>query len=189
MSIIRATVWSNLGEAIQVRNVFTYSSDYDLQDLDKVAITDRLTDMYELVAGWATTVWATEGVHFEELVAGTWQPRGEVAMVMTGEAEEDILPFMNSGLVLAVTGFAKTIGKKFIAGFTEGSNLDGALMSGLVVDLAAFLGYYVSSVTGVTYHVWSPGTVSKTGVFHSFISGRVNDLFATQRRRHPSVGI
>jgi hypothetical protein len=190
MSIVRATAWSNLGEAVQLRNVFTYqSSGGELNEGGKTAITARLMDLFGTLGAHLTTVWAMESVHFEELVEGVWQPRGEQAAVMAGGSEDDILPFMNCALVLAVTGFAKTIGKKFIGGWTEATNVDGAVIDAVVTHLVSVLGYYIGSVTGSQGQMYYPGTVSKTGVFHQFIGGRVNDLFATQRRRHPSVGI
>lgn len=190
MSTVRATLWSNMGEAVQFRNVFTYNHPTNaLGDGDKVRIAARISDMWAVLLPFLSTVFEAQGVHFEELVEGVWQPRGEVEITGDGLASTEVLPFMNSGLVLALTGFAKTMGKKYIGGFTEAVNIDGAFGPAAIVALTSFLGYYLGSVGGGADPLWTAGTVSKTGVFHAFIGGRVADLFATQRRRHPSVGI
>src|SRR5512141_1625822 len=127
MSIVRVTLWSNLGEAVQLRNVHTYRCEnFALSESAKTAFATRFTSMYSAVANWASTVWTAEAVHFEELVEGVWQPRGETAITVTGSQAGEILPFMNAALVLGVTGFAKTIGKKYIGGLVEALNIDGA---------------------------------------------------------------
>jgi hypothetical protein len=190
MSIVRATLWSNLGEAVQLRNVFTYSGPgLTLNEGDKTAIWARIVQMVGAVAPYLSTVWATESVHFEELTEGVWQPRGEISLVDTGDRSGDLLPFMNSLLVLGVTGFAKTLGKKYLGGVVEEWNIDGAIAGNIIAAATSFLAYYLSNAAAEGGRIWIPGTVSKSGVFHAFIAGRVNDLFATQRRRHPSVGI
>lgn len=107
-----------------------------------------------------------------------------------GSGGPDSLPFQVSGLVTFSTGLRKSLGKKYmgpiIRAATTGS---GNLSPTLQTALAAYASQILTNLTagGETFLVGHYRAA--TAVFVDWIGSIVENIFATQRRRKPGVGI
>ena len=125
-------------------------------------------------------------------VAGAWQMAeyiGEVSSNVTPADVNEALPNQMAATVRATTPRPRSYGRKFIPGFTEGHQ-DGGILSGTATTaLANFVADYIDDIDLGAVGALSPG-VPRTNeeVFLDFITGVVNDVMGTQRKRKPGVG-
>lgn len=105
----------------------------------------------------------------------------------TGAGEP--LPTQCAALLSFRTGEKKSVGRRYLAGFTETANDNGGeLSSGLLTALAT---YAAACVTGSTIagELFVPGHVRKaTGAFSKWVLPVIDTLYRTQRRRVQGVG-
>lgn len=106
-----------------------------------------------------------------------------------GSDAGDALPLQCAALVSLPTGVKRVVGKKYIGGLTETNSINGGHVSAAAqTALAAFvvqlLNDYVSGTLTLT-----AGTYNDiTAVFRELISGIVDQIFRSQRRRVRGVG-
>lgn len=95
-----------------------------------------------------------------------------------------------AGYIQATTERAKSLGKKYVPGYGEGSVTDGAFISSVLTNLAAMLVLWLLDIPMTGAAVLAPGVLSRvTDTFQEFTGGGyVTDVPAYQRRRKPGVG-
>jgi len=137
----------------------------------------------------------TTNLTFEDVTCfnvSTEQPMGSALFPDTaaGSLSGDVLPGGVAALITLRTGRNRTLGRKYLGGFTEGDSNDGALYTGLITALGAAGALMLENFLGEATNVlWQPGIVSKYGPFWSFTEAVVRNIWAYQRRRRPGTGI
>lgn len=188
--VVRATIKGVLQPGVETRNVFTYQTNYDGAFSDIIAaITPVFENMLAALSAYIVDLWHGYSIQFEELVEGVWQPRGEDTIDFTGENTSEMLPAQVSALVVGITGWARTLAKKYLPPFGENNSIDGTWHTLAQAALVAFAAYYGSTISIPPFNSLVPGTVSKLGVFHQIMEVAVRAYASTQRRRKPGVGI
>jgi hypothetical protein len=181
-------------------NVFYFESDEDIlsnildQFLDDLA--EYFTDF--LIATIVDLVWdnftynAIELYQSEDIVEGTWIKLGETSISVPGtEALQGLPEQLATYLYFPVQGGTRG-GSLFLPGWTETSNIDGSLTSGLLTDLAAyaviFLADYTGTLTGIQI---SPRLYSPTlGLFLEYAGAvAIKTIFSNQNRRRRDIGV
>lgn len=106
-----------------------------------------------------------------------------------GDKLDQVLPQQTAALCLFPTGVARSQGRKYLGGFTEDSNADGAIPSPtLVTALGAFVDVLVDNwIIGTGEFVFGnyDGVIFR---FAEWISAIVREVWRTQRRRATGVG-
>lgn len=99
------------------------------------------------------------------------------------------LPLQCSSLITFPSDTVKSIGRKFIAGFTEADNTDpGIPTAGVISDLATMAAAMLVGIISGTV-ICPPGNWSETKTrFAEWAFAQVAEFWATQRRRRAGVG-
>ena len=108
---------------------------------------------------------------------------------LTGTQVEQSLPYQNAMLLTFPTQAKRSLGKKYIAGLHEGeSSAAGALKGTMITALETFVVTYLVGFTSAGQGS-VPGNYRKLiSAFIPYVSGIVETLVSSQRRRKPGVG-
>lgn len=106
-----------------------------------------------------------------------------------GTSVDRALPYQSAALLLFPTGTARSQGRKFLPGFTDGgtegdSLWDAGAITALVAFAAEALGVFDLAAGSFTFGNWNPTLVR----FAQWVSAIVQAVIKTQRRRSPGVG-
>lgn len=106
-----------------------------------------------------------------------------------GQSTDAQLPAQIASLVTFPTATARSLGKKFLGGFTEVDNENfGVVSSGLLSDMADFVTDLLGSMT-IDGELFEWGNYRPlTLLFSPWVSGLIETFWATQRRRRSGVG-
>jgi hypothetical protein len=114
---------------------------------------------------------------------------GEAASTVEPANIDAVSPNQIAATVRATTARPKSYGRKFVPGFSQNQMSGSELISGAVIALTSFLFYYLSDITLGGYGTLSPGVPrTEADTFLEFVTGVVNDIVGTQRKRKPGVG-
>lgn len=146
---------------------------YELLDDQIVSAVTSFTSEYDLIE-WNSTleVW--------EIARNIGQGSGNVTMVNASE----LLPYQCAACLVGFTSKPKSRGRKFLGLFGEDQQVNSTFGSAAVTALAAALAEYITMHILATNHDVYPGVASKKwGIFLPFLSGAVQNIVFTQRRR------
>lgn len=200
--IIQADVHIILPEAQEAHNIFTYQRNDGLGgNIDPMvaftAINDALDVFYTALAPVMSQEVEIDYVvyrigHWEPLPApGSWSYGGEAYrgyLNIDGESSGEMLPHQCAALITGDTEQAKTLGKKYLPGFTENDQASGRWTLGTLGILIAVGLEYLFPIVAGAYGL-DPGVASKIGAFFPFIGGTISDIVSGQRRRKIGVGV
>jgi hypothetical protein len=106
-----------------------------------------------------------------------------------GGSASDVLPEQTALLVTFSTAAARSVGKKFLGGWTEGNNdSDGTIASSLLTLILSYISTILSGFAAgdLDFEAGHWSVINET--FVPWLAGLVDDVWATQRRRRPGVG-
>lgn len=114
---------------------------------------------------------------------------GEVASSMAGTDVNDALPNQMAATVRATTSRPKSYGRKFIPGWTEDKATGGEIVAAGLTALGDFVDDYIDDIDLGSVGRLSPGVPrTSQNLFLDFLTGVVNSIMGTQRKRKPGVG-
>lgn len=157
-----------------------------------------------LQAAWAnlaaridsTVLGATVEGFVWDFVLNQWDGIGAVPLIgADGTAVDEMLPHGAAGLVKILTAAARRQARKFVPGFAETQQGDGALVAAAVTDLALFGTDLDDDIApgGLVMSFGTFNTEPTSALFETFSiasqSVQAESIFAYQRRRRPGTGI
>lgn len=120
-------------------------------------------------------------------VDNEWVDYGNGDVSYDGAVTTDCLPPACAAVLLGKVKGWRGFGRKFLSGIGEANQSKGTLANDFLVILTIAAAYYIQAVgSGGTSLV--PGIFSKDSVFRPFITGIVDTLVGSQRRRKQGVG-
>lgn len=139
--------------------------------------------------GALTTDWASDTIQMYNMTADV--PVGEVlwSVALSGSNATHSLPYQVSGLVTFPTNTKRSLGKKYMGGFTEaatdgGSVANASLIATLIAMGASIIAGFTAGTTSFTVGNYN----IPLAAFSPYVSAIAEVLLATQRRRKPGVG-
>lgn len=188
MSVRRVILKSGFNGDDSVRNVFTVNDTGSEPTMG--SYNDWMHEVWHtgLLAEISDT-WAATAIVEEVPSGGLWSYAREIAVTdIVGAATDDLLPRQSAPVIIGLVP-GRRRGKKFIAGFCEGSQSDGQL------DIAAKAALLVAGVNWIDPATSVPGSAFLAGVckpdgtdFVEFNATRVDPIIGSQRRRKQGVG-
>lgn len=189
MTIERAVVMGTLASLVQIRNMYTCEVIESGGDDSQTLWLAYMSSIFDELAPLTSTGLAWYEYDVQEYSAGSWVLKDVVTVSEAGSDAGDRLPFQNAITFVAKAYGLRKIGRKFLAGITEGYGVNGVIQVALAADVAAFLLAYITPFTGIGGGTITPGIVDGSGVFHPFLSGVVSSVLGSMRRRKPGIGI
>ena len=187
----KAVAQGNINDEDDAFNVFTFSSN----ETDASAVMSATKEWFDLMFTGLLTALSTKykivGILLYVLVGEVWTLVGERAVTdLNGGASSDMTPNQVAAVVTAPTGVKKKVGKKFIAGISEGNQSQGVLASDFLTLLVSFAASWISAFTASNGVSIDPLIISeKTGHAASPPTGaRVDTVVGSQRRRKQGTG-
>lgn len=177
-----------LGE-VQTRNIFYGQADVVLPDTQTMLAILYISEVLTPIRSYISTLWTAEGVDVYNWVAGEWAFIGTQSWSWNGSSSADILPYQVAAVLLGKTLAKRKLGRKFIAGFTEGASTGASFTGAVLTALGTSALAYVTAYTSSAGSVWAPGIQTKGGTWYSFTGGAVSSLVGSMRRRKPGLGI
>lgn len=190
---IRATCKMTLaGEDVQ--NVYYYKHDGSSDAgelLVHAAIAVALDDAYDEIDALMTDDMTFDTIETYNVTQGA--PINETAWpaLTAGGAAGERMPSQVAALVTFPTGVRKSLGKKYLGVFTEAENDQfGQPIAALQTALAAFVTEVLAIVVadGENFIVGHIRKVADEVSFIAWVSGIVESIWATQRRRKKGTG-
>jgi len=197
---------ATIGEIVRIAIHYSGNNAGDVMNVFHFEITagtgndsDLMGDVEEFVIDSWVARWqlmASQGYTCENYEVDIINPDGTVnrnvggdTVGVDGTVSGDALPAQCAYWMMAYTGVPKARGSKYVPGATETEVANGALTTGALADLALLLAIYLLPQGSV--FTLTPGVLSR--VLEAFIpfiiSGQIETLTATQRRRKVGVGI
>ena len=100
----------------------------------------------------------------------------------------DMLPHSCAALVEFPTNVPRVVGKKYIPGFTEGTQDESDIAPAVITQLSDYaldiISGFAAGTASVLYTI-----LRKTGTFVVPDTAYISPIFSTQRRRKPGVGV
>lgn len=105
-------------------------------------------------------------------------------------ASTDGLPPMDAAVVNLRTAIPRVFGRKYIGQLTETTQNDGLLTGTILTNLASFITEYLTPITVSGTFTLTAGVITPRSAtqFAAFISGAVNAVVGSQRRRRKGTG-
>lgn len=180
---------SLFGQAIQnVFHLFSHDGGTQSQVVDDVS--DFMDDFYLIINAHMSDAVDYDSVRVKNVTQGL--DYGEVAWptLVNGAYANDPLPNGVAALLTLPTNVAKCRGRKFLAGFGEGTTTDGLWVGSTLTDLGLAGDELLSDPVGVaTGGDYTYGVVHKSGAFVPYTSAIASSIPAYQRRRKQGVGM
>lgn len=181
-----------------MQNVFTWEyqgSDYTDAGLIS-ALTTWAEDFFELAATYLPAGADTVNIYVDLLeydeTEGKWLTSRNIGVTsgtVTFTDVNDMLPAQSAPCLVAFTARPKCRGRKFIPMFCEDTQNASVIAAGPLADLGDMLTEYIATHVIETGKAVAPGIVSdKYAEFLPFLSGMVNAIIFTQRRRNIGAG-
>lgn len=197
--IIRAVCELTLPDGTKAQNIFHFECDFTSTQSDAAviaAIATYIEDIYAEVQAFVKSTVTLDSVDVDEVqfnaVDDFWEivrsvGQGALSDAFAGTAE--LLPNQVSPVLMAYTGRPKSYGRKFLAGFDESATDGSDLEAGLVTAMTAALGDWLATEIISSGNDLVPVVVRSTvDSVLPLVSGAVNSIIGTQRRRKPGVG-
>jgi len=199
---------ASIGEIIRVVAHYSMENAGDMQNvfhfiLQTAAIADN--DLIDDVSAWFQNDWgaswqelASQYATLEHFDADVVDVDGTVKRNLGGDIIDldglistELMTPMDSGYLLAYTAIPKARGSKYLPGMAEATQSAGGLNATALADLAVCLGVYLVPIAMTGGGSLLPGVASATlAAFVPFlVSGAIDTVLATQRRRKAGVGI
>lgn len=189
--IIRVTdKMSIFGE--DVRNVYHVRSDVGTLVANSVFLSQArswLEDVHADIAPHMVDDYTFESVECFNVTQD--EPIGELAYTTTteGDLTTDPQPLQCAAVVRFPTEVARSQGRKFIAGLSDTASSDGGVVVSSVLTGLATMATTILDGFTVGTDSWKPGNWSETYTrFAPWVSGLVNTVLGTQRRRRIGKG-
>lgn len=192
LDIIRVTAKATLIATEDAQNVyyFQHGGDAPLEDPPVVAaLASQINLAHDQVNGEQSTQLEYTTINLYNVTQRLLLDEVPWPGITSGTLGGDALPYQVAGLVTFPTALAKTLGKKFLAGFTEAGN--GA-QGTPAAEIITALGNYVVELLDLVViggHDFPIGHIRTDPLtFIAWATGLVESLWATQRRRKIGVG-
>jgi len=195
LAVLKVVQAINLPQDVTAVNIYYFDADFttpqavqdvlDTLELWVEALYDTIvSQLSDLVSLGEMTLYSWNSAVLQ------WDNEGTAAPTKVGTETTPMLPHGVAALVRAYTVASRTIGRKYIPGFGDVEQADGAWVAGALTALAAFGNAWddiatVSAGNALQPAVWSTkhfGTRRLTGVEVVLANA------AYQRRRRPGVG-
>ena len=148
-----------------------------------------LQTAYGFLPGSLTPEWSTDIVQFYNMTQD--RPMGDEPWnsTITGTGGSESMPYQMAALVTFPTEVKRSLGKKYIAGFTEGDSPGaGVLGPAPIANLVSFAAEILSGFNQ-SANLYAVGNYREAlGTFIPYVSALVDVLLSTQRRRKPGIG-
>jgi hypothetical protein len=188
MTIERAIVKGTLADTIEIRNMLTcevIESGGDTSAILWEAYMSSWFDALENLLGSLVHYYQYEVEYWSD---PDWLPKDAVDLDIDGTDIADSLPFQAALVLVGKAVGKRAMGRKFIAGLTEGTQAAGVLTVTAAAHAAALLVAYITPFEGLGGGTITPGILTKAGTFAPFVSGLVSSVLGSMRRRKPGVG-
>lgn len=189
--IVRVTARMFLDGVHEIVNVFHYKAlNGNLTDADTfmVGVALAMNSLYTLVNPDVSTRLTYNQVEGANITQITLLPSKPWPILVAGTTGGELLPEMVAACVFFRTTRPKTRTSKFLGGYTELSNIGGAVTPGSLTNLAAYgvlaVGGFAADGAVMNYGAWNSPAVRFTPVVVSVVPAR----WRTQRRRRFGVG-
>lgn len=192
-NVIRTTVECLIDNSSVVQNVFHWAYAGTTVIDDQTAVDDMRDHLenggYAILDIDQTTRLTYVGYQNYNLSLGAPLPFSPADDPLAGLHVGEALPFQTAALMSFPTGVSRSIGRKYIAGYTEsgtggGGELDTLPLARLASSAVVWL---LNPV--IEFGTASLGNTIPSGLsFWPWTSFRVDTLLRTQRRRIPGVG-
>ena len=197
--IIRAVAELTLPDGTKAQNIFHFECDFTSTQSDAnvvAAIATYIEDIYAEVQAYIKSTVTLDSVDVDEVqfnaTKNIWEivrsvGQGGLSDAFAGTAE--LLPNQVAPVLMAYTGRPKSYGRKFLTGFDESATNGSDLVSGLITAMTAALGDYLATEVISAGNDLIPVIVRATvNSVLPLVSGAVNSIVGSQRRRKPGVG-
>jgi hypothetical protein len=175
---------------------FQHTGNVDMSDTEALnEIVDFVGDIYDQLADQVATTLDDPEVYVDKVayVDDEWvtiSSLGNDTANTTPANTSDVLPLQAAACLVGLTERPKSKGRKFLIPFGEDQQIGGSWVAGCQADLAGALLTYLSDRVVGSGKILTPGVASSvTGTFLPFLSGLVNFIVFTQRRRVAGYGI
>lgn len=173
----------------EVVNVFTFHwvDPLGVNDI-RLFIKDYLDTVYDVMLPKMNADLSMNYFNWYRWLAPNWIFEGSEPYTKVGtDAASEGLPLQSAAVILGKVDNYRAFGRKFFPAITEVNQLFGNAVAGLITAMTqAAVGYISAQISGGIS--LTPGILGKTGVFHAFVSGVVDGILGTQRRRKAGVG-
>lgn len=187
--IQRAIVKGHLFGLVSFRNMFVGSTTTVAPDRDSTAPLEYVQRFYTPILGSISNAVTFETLQCQKFVAGVWEDYEEVTMTISAIGNQPVMPNSSAIVLVGKGGGRLGHGRKFISGLLQANIVGNSMTAGALAAFSAALVNYITSYTTTAGSSFAPGFLDKTGNFHLFISGYVDSLIGSMRRRKPGLGI
>ena len=196
--ILRVVVSLVLPDSVVAQNIFWVLFDNDGTSTDEDDVLDDLEDwiegIYDNTKGSVSTAVSLDDmkVYVYDSVDDDFDEVGDRTVTTVGTSGTELLPHGVAVVTNIGTTNPDVQGRKYWAGFTEGLNDDGYIVSTAVASFALQAGDVITPFTGAaTGSTFTPGvySITRSAFFASNGEAGTNLLLGYQRRRKPGVGI
>lgn len=192
LDIIRVTAKATLAATEDAQNVyyFQHGGSTPLEDPPIIsALANQINLAHDKLNGEQSTQLEYTTINLYNVTQRLLLSEVPWPGITSGTLADAALPYQIAGLVTFPTLLAKTLGKKYIAGFTEIGNDTFGIPTGNIITA---LGQYavdlltLITIAGEPFPIGHIRTDPLT--FIAWATGLVESLWATQRRRKIGVG-
>lgn len=191
LDIIRVTARFQMFEE-DVQNVYHLRTSGTGSQTDAAfdaSVVTWLESVYNVLNGQISDEFERLDIVIQNLSEGTPARFSQWTTYPTPTDTNTPLPLQVSALITFPSDTVKSIGRKFIGGFTEADNVDpGVPIAAVLADLATLAAAILTGFTSGTLTVKPGNWNADTAFFANWIFATVAGFWATQRRRRAGVG-
>lgn len=195
-AVLKVVQAINLPQSVEAINIYYFDTAFQAEQEEQDVLDElelRMEGLYGYLTGYVSDQCSLGVMTLYRAMYGTetyWELEGTASPTVTFASTDDMLPHGVSLLTRAYTTRARTIGRKYLPGMSEGTIEDGVWNSTVLAAMASFNALWGTALNIDANNQMNPSVFSTVTEFSYELTDEYVILSnaAYQRRRRPGVG-